>query len=124
MRQLIDSRLWGKLADRMPQTCAIQFIGSTTRGASGQAKNTYVPLEGRESIPCQFSIGYRLGNQESTPPSMTLTSKQGLCRLRGYYPDITTPMQAVIGDVTYNIVSVIPDSQKFQTLLILEAVTT
>lgn len=108
----------------MPSLCTIQSK-TDTRDSAGQPIPTWANLTGHVNIPCAVGPGVqsRGGTNEVRLVDETLTIIPRQVLLQGYYPSITSLMQAVIGGVTYRVLGVEADSSHQITRLNVEEVS-
>lgn len=122
---LIDGRLAdgtkpGNLLHHFPSTVTIQSRASG-QDALGQPSGAFANVTGLVNIAC--SVGLPKGQAQRTPIDVTLHEDQEIL-LAGYFPSITTAMQAVVtGGATYLILSVFQDPLSQFTRLAVERVS-
>ena len=96
-----------------------------TRDAVGQPIPAWANLAGHIDLPCRVAPVTSLSRASRAPgPDMTTTRVTHVILLPDDYPSVTTAMQAVVGGATYQIVTVIRDSEQRMTELEVEVVTT
>ena len=116
---LVSPHLFASLTRAFPTLCTIQTL-TGTRAATGQTIPSPVNLAGHIGLACRLSP-LRAGEQLGM---MTIGSNAMHLTLAGYYPAITTAMQAVGSGVAYNIRAVEHDGTHTITRLVVERVTT
>jgi len=119
---LVDGpALLADLAAFFVSLCTIQQA-STTRDGYGQPASTWTTLTA--DIDCRVAPITSSRRGESRRAGMTVTTATHVVALAGYYPAVTAAMQAVIGNVTYNILDVTHDGSSVYTTLLVERLTT
>lgn len=112
------------LAAFFPSLCTIQEPGTPTTDSYGSKTYPWPTLAGHTDIPCRIAPIASLRQGESRRADMTVTTATLTVALAGYYPTVTSAMQAVIAGVTYNILDVKHDGSSVYTTLQVERVTT
>ena len=132
MSTLVHPQMLAALADFYPSLCSLQsraadvdVFGAPVVDAYGVPNGAYADVAGLTGIACSVNQPPRASQaQEIRLPDKTVVSATHRIALAGYYPTITTAMVAVVGTVTYNVLSVAHDAQSASTWLLVELVTT
>ncbi len=120
IRALVHPRMVSGLKNFYPQTCTIQSPGPE-RSAHGQKQPEWTDLANHIAIPCRRAAG---GGSETRTVKQTFTVRMPSIALKGYFPEITTKMRAVVdGSEICNIVQVRHDAQQASTSLDVEVVS-
>lgn len=114
--------LLAELAVFFPSLCTITEWTGVTRDAHGVKQQS--PSTVFTDIPCRIAPIASLRQGESRRADMTVTTATLTVALAGYYPTVTSAMQAVLAGVTHNILDVKHDGSSVYTTLQVERVTT
>lgn len=119
MSTLIHANMLSSLGvDFYPSTCTIQQA-TESQDAAGQLIRTWANVSGHVDIPCAVaSVG---GDEREGNETYVLATHR--IALRGYYPNITEAMRAVVSGVNYDIERVHHDSQGVSTYLDVQVIT-
>jgi len=129
---LVHPHMLAALADFYPSLCTLQsraaddeLWGAPSVNAYGVPDGDLADVVGLIGLACSVNQPPRSSQaQETRFPDKTVTTATHCIALAGYYPTITTAMVAVVGAVTYNVLSVAHDAQSASTWLLVELVTT
>lgn len=115
-RAIVDPRLMNALPAMYPLRCTIQ---SATKAADAYHEliETWSNFAGHVNLPCAFARvgGGQVGLTEVRRTDQLLDIEDRHIALRGYFPDITPQMRAIVSGETYEVVGVDHDSHRQTT---------
>jgi len=131
MSTLVHPQMLAALADFYPSLCTFQdrsadvdMFGAPHVNAYGVPDGVLADVAGLIGLACSVNRPPSNQAQEVRLPDKTVVRAPHRIALAGYYPTITTAMVAVVGGITYNVLSVAHDAQGASTWVLVELVTT
>lgn len=118
MADVIHKHVLVALGNFFPARCTVQ-VGVETQNELGEVQTAWQNLAGHVAIPCR--IMPQLG-REVKVHSRTYYVGTHRVALKGFFPQITPKMRALLGGQTFDILLVEYDSQNMMTYLGLELV--
>jgi hypothetical protein len=115
---LIDPSLLNSLSFLFGQTMTVQRK-TISRSPSGGEVNTWADLKDHVNIPCVISSKSKVDGspQKIQRKDGSYVYELYKVMLKGYYPSITHEDQVVSDGKTYEILSIVSDSEKVMTTL-------
>lgn len=118
-RALIDSRLFGVLADFYPSTVTIQEA-TEGQGSYGEETLSWADKTGHVDLSCRLAPS---GGREVKKADQTYVVATHVIAIAGSYPTIAEKDRAVIEGQNYDILLVENDGQERSTRLMVEVVS-
>lgn len=115
---LVHPKMLDMLGDFFDSSCTIQEY-TETQDEWGEPIQTWVDKIGHVDIPCSIAPS---GGQEVKKADMTYVVSTHYIKLKGYYPEITEVMRAVVAGRNYDILLAGHDSRAKTTRLTVEVV--